>query len=92
MSDRIEKRVELKAPVARVWRALTDHREFGQWFRVNLAGPFVPGQVSRGKMTHPGYEHVLTVTPTAPGTYSIVCNEYCGINHHTMVSRLYVVK
>jgi cytochrome c oxidase subunit 2 len=41
---------------------------------------------------HPNYEHVLTVTPTAPGTYSIVCNEYCGINHHTMVSRLYVVK
>ena len=41
---------------------------------------------------HPGYEHVLTITPTAPGTYSIVCNEYCGINHHTMVSRLYVVK
>ena len=41
---------------------------------------------------HPGYEHVLTITPTSPGTYSIVCNEYCGINHHTMVSRLYVVK
>ncbi|QJR14258.1 cytochrome C oxidase subunit II [Usitatibacter palustris] len=41
---------------------------------------------------HPGYEHILTVTPTAPGKYSIVCNEYCGINHHTMVSRLYVVK
>jgi cytochrome c oxidase subunit II len=41
---------------------------------------------------HPGYEHVLTVTPTAPGTYAIVCNEYCGINHHAMVSRLYVVK
>ena len=39
---------------------------------------------------HPGYEHVLTVTPTAPGTYGIVCNEYCGINHHTMTSRLYV--
>jgi len=26
------------------------------------------------------------------GTYSIICNEYCGINHHTMASRLYVVK
>jgi cytochrome c oxidase subunit 2 len=39
---------------------------------------------------HPGYDHVLTVTPTAPGTYSIVCNEYCGINHHTMASKLYV--
>ncbi|HET9701477.1 MAG TPA: cytochrome C oxidase subunit II [Burkholderiales bacterium] len=41
---------------------------------------------------HPGYEHVLTITPTAAGTYGIVCNEYCGINHHTMSSKLYVVK
>ncbi len=39
---------------------------------------------------HPGYDHVLTVTPTKKGTYSIVCNEYCGINHHTMASKLYV--
>lgn len=58
MSDRIEKRIELKAPVARVWRALTDHREFGEWFRVKLEGPFVAGQVSRGQITWPGYEHV----------------------------------
>jgi uncharacterized protein YndB with AHSA1/START domain len=58
MADRIEKRIELKAPVSRVWRALTDYREFGEWFRVNLEGPFVPGQVSRGYITHPGYEHV----------------------------------
>jgi len=58
MNDRIEKRVELKAPVSRVWRALTDHQEFGEWFRVKLEGPFVPGQVSRGRITHPGYEHV----------------------------------
>ena len=56
--DRIEKQIELKAPVARVWRALTDHREFGQWFRVNLEGPFVPGQTSRGRITYPGYEHL----------------------------------
>jgi uncharacterized protein YndB with AHSA1/START domain len=58
MSDRIEKRIELKVPVSRVWQALTDHREFGEWFRVKLEGPFVPGQVSRGQITHPGYEHV----------------------------------
>ncbi len=38
----------------------------------------------------PGYEHVVTITPNRAGTYSIVCNEFCGINHHTMVSRLYV--
>ena len=59
MTDRIEKTVELKAPVARVWRALTDHREFGQWFRVRLESPFVPGQIARGNITHPGYEHLV---------------------------------
>jgi uncharacterized protein YndB with AHSA1/START domain len=56
MQDRIEKSIELKAPIARVWRALTDHKEFGEWFRVNLAGPFVVGEVSRGETTYPGYE------------------------------------
>src|SRR5579863_6680750 len=58
MSDRIEKRIELKAPISRVWRALTDHREFGEWFRVKLEGPFVAGQVSTGYITYPGYEHL----------------------------------
>jgi uncharacterized protein YndB with AHSA1/START domain len=58
VTDRIEKRIELNAPVSRVWRALTDHREFGEWFRVRLDGPFAPGQVSTGHMTYPGYEHV----------------------------------
>ena len=58
MNDRIEKRIEIKAPVSRVWRALTDHREFGDWFRVKLEGPFVAGQVSRGRITYPGYEHL----------------------------------
>jgi uncharacterized protein YndB with AHSA1/START domain len=58
MENHIEKRVELKAPVSRVWRALTDHREFGEWFRVKLEGPFVSGEVSRGRITYPGYEHV----------------------------------
>jgi uncharacterized protein YndB with AHSA1/START domain len=41
-----------------VWRALTDYREFGEWFRVKLEGPFVAGQVSRGQLTFPGYEHL----------------------------------
>jgi uncharacterized protein YndB with AHSA1/START domain len=57
MTDRIVKTIELKAPVARVWRALTDHVEFGQWFRVKLDQPFTPGALSTGKMTYPGYEH-----------------------------------
>lgn len=58
MTDRIAKQVELDAPPSRVWRALTDHREFGEWFRVKLDGPFVAGAVSRGRITYPGYEHL----------------------------------
>jgi len=38
----------------------------------------------------PGYEMVLTVTPDQPGEYGIVCNEYCGIGHHSMLGKLYV--
>jgi uncharacterized protein YndB with AHSA1/START domain len=58
MQNKIEKRIELKAPISRVWTALTDYRQFGDWFRVKLEGPFVPGQVTRGQITYPGYEHV----------------------------------
>jgi len=53
MPDRIEKKIELKAPVSRVWRALTDYKEFGEWFRVALEGPFTPG-----KVLYPGYERL----------------------------------
>jgi len=58
VANQIEKKIELKAPVSRVWRALTDYREFGEWFRVKLDGPFVPGEVSTGHITWPGYEHL----------------------------------
>jgi uncharacterized protein YndB with AHSA1/START domain len=59
MNDRIEKRIELRASVSRVWRALTDYREFGEWFRVKLESPFVPGQATRGHIAYPGYEHLV---------------------------------
>ncbi len=57
-AHQIERSVDLGAPVSRVWRALTDHREFGAWFGVRLDQPFRPGEVSRGKLTLKGYEHV----------------------------------
>jgi uncharacterized protein YndB with AHSA1/START domain len=57
-TDRIEKQIVLKAPVERVWHALTDTAEFGNWFRVKLSGKFVPGQSIAGAVLHPGYEHV----------------------------------
>jgi uncharacterized protein YndB with AHSA1/START domain len=56
--DTIEKRIELKASPQRVWRALTDHREFGEWFGVRMDQPFVEGQASRGRVLSPGFDHV----------------------------------
>lgn len=62
--DRIEKVVDLAAPVARVWRAITDHEEFGAWFRVRLDGPFEVGATTTGNITFPGHEHVKWVSVT----------------------------
>jgi uncharacterized protein YndB with AHSA1/START domain len=64
ITDRIEKQITLRAPRSRVWRAVTESREFGEWFGVKLAaGQFAVGAVVRGQITHPGYEHVtLEVT------------------------------
>jgi uncharacterized protein YndB with AHSA1/START domain len=58
MTNQIEKTIDLKAPLSRVWKALTDYREFGAWFRVKLEGPFVQGKATGGQITYPGYEHV----------------------------------
>jgi uncharacterized protein YndB with AHSA1/START domain len=58
MENQIQKRIELASPVSRVWRALTDSRQFGEWFLVKMDGPFVAGQPAAGQITHPGYEHV----------------------------------
>ncbi|RJS21856.1 vanillate O-demethylase oxidoreductase VanB [Corallococcus sp. H22C18031201] len=57
-TDRIEKSTLLRASQGRVWRAITHAEEFGTWFRVKLAGPFVPGREVHGKLTYPGFEHL----------------------------------
>ena len=62
--DQIEKTVDLRAPVPRVWRALTDHKEFGEWFRVRLDGPFEVGKTTTGNITYPGHEDMEWVSTT----------------------------
>jgi uncharacterized protein YndB with AHSA1/START domain len=47
-SDRIEKRITLRAPLSRVWRAIADAREFGQWFGFELEGDFAAGKRMKG--------------------------------------------
>ena len=41
---------------------------------------------------HPGYEHVINLTPTESGEFGVICNEYCGIGHHTMTGRIRVIE
>jgi len=58
-TDRIEKRILLRAPRARVWQALSDASRFGSWFGVDFRnGTFAPAANLRGQITIPGYEHV----------------------------------
>jgi uncharacterized protein YndB with AHSA1/START domain len=58
-TDRIEKQIVLDAPRDRVWRALTDVREFNEWFGVELTEPFRLGSAVSGRITSRGYEHVV---------------------------------
>ncbi|MCE0464270.1 MULTISPECIES: SRPBCC family protein [Pseudomonas] len=58
-SDRIERKILLKAPRSQVWRALANAEIFGQWFGVALEGKrFVAGERTQGRITYPGYEHL----------------------------------
>ena len=50
-TDRIEKKVLLRAPHARVWKAISDSSQFGAWFGVKFDAPFVAGKVMIGSMT-----------------------------------------
>jgi uncharacterized protein YndB with AHSA1/START domain len=57
-TDRIEKRVVLRAPRSRVWRAIADAKEFGTWFRITLDGAFATGRTVWGQVAMPGHEHL----------------------------------
>jgi cytochrome c oxidase subunit 2 len=68
----------------------------GQTYRLHLSSAdwqhgFSLQPLNVNEQVLPGYDMVLTVTPTESGQFGLVCNEYCGIMHHTMLSRLYVV-
>jgi uncharacterized protein YndB with AHSA1/START domain len=59
-TDRIERKILLKAPRSRVWRALSHAEEFGDWFGVAVKGQtFAPGHRVQGRVTYPGYEHIV---------------------------------
>jgi len=68
-TDRIERTMFLPAPRARIWQLLADSREFGKWFGIEFNGPFITGALLRGRVTHPGYQHLrveITVERVVP--------------------------
>jgi len=69
----------------------------GQSYRIHLSSldwqhGFSLQPTNINIQVHPGYEHVVTLTPTSTGDFGIVCNEYCGIGHHTMTGRIRVTE
>jgi uncharacterized protein YndB with AHSA1/START domain len=59
-TDRIERSIQIDAPRSRVWRALSNAEEFGNWFGADLKGQaFTPGQRVQGPITIEGYKHVM---------------------------------
>jgi uncharacterized protein YndB with AHSA1/START domain len=68
-TDRIEKKIVLRAPRSRVWRAIADAKEFGSWFGVQLEGEFSPGARVAGQISIPGYDHLrmeITIEKVEP--------------------------
>jgi uncharacterized protein YndB with AHSA1/START domain len=58
-SDRIDKQFHVKATCSRVWRAISDAEQFGKWFGMKLDAPFSAGGIIFGRLTMPGYEHLM---------------------------------
>lgn len=71
--------------------------EKGKTYRLHLSSMdwqhgFSLQPVNINIQVHPNYEMVLTIKPTQAGEFSVVCNEYCGVGHHTMLGRIHVVE
>lgn len=67
----------------------------GQTYRLHISSPDLQHGFSLLPMNMnfqivPGYDHVLTLTPTSKGQFEIICNEFCGIGHHLMTGRIIV--
>src|SRR5437870_12529215 len=76
--DRIEKKIHLKAPLERVWRAISDPNEFGKWFGLKIAGAFLGGERVRG-----------TITPnTVDAEVASAQKEYEGITFEIAVEQV----
>ena len=58
MNNQVRREAKLSFPVQRVWSAITDHKQFGEWFRVKFTEPFQEGKTASGMILHKGMEHI----------------------------------
>jgi uncharacterized protein YndB with AHSA1/START domain len=77
-TDSIQKKILLRAPRARIWRALTDSTEFGLWFGMKFDGPFAPGRVMNGEI----------VTTTVNPEVAKAQEPYKGIRFDITIERM----
>jgi uncharacterized protein YndB with AHSA1/START domain len=75
VENSIERQIEIKAPVAKVWKALTDSQLFGQWFKANFHSEFVAGKTTKGMNTSKGFEmemafHIKEIKPQSYFSYA----------------------
>jgi uncharacterized protein YndB with AHSA1/START domain len=77
-TDRIEKKILLRAPLQRVWRALSDSTEFGSWFGMQFDGPFAPGARMRG----------VIVPTTVDAEVAKAQKAYAGIPFEITIERM----
>ena len=84
--------------LARLWEGWPSlELEKGQTYRLHLSSmdwqhgfSLQPNNINL--QVHPGYDMVVTLTQTETGTFSVVCNEYCSVGHHTMLGKIHVVE
>jgi len=77
VENSIERQIEIKAPVSKVWNALTDSKLFGQWFGATFHGPFVAGKTTKAKNNYKGMLHDFRIREVTPETYfSYAWNPY----------------
>lgn len=74
MKNEFQQSIEIAAPMDKVWQALTDYRQFGVWFLVDLENPFAVGDITHGVITHPACPGLrfaaITLTMDYPASFS----------------------
>ncbi len=82
--------------IGRMWQWYPALRlRLGETYRIHLSAldlqhGFSLQPLNMNFQAVPGYDHVLTLTPTSKGEFTIVCNEFCGIGHHAMTGKIFV--